>query len=98
MGIALGAQFGSLPFFIARYFGLRHFGAILGVMYSAVIAGQGITPVLLDLAFDTFGSYRQAILASAGVMTAGSLLLLLLPAYRAGKDAIAGADLNAVAH
>lgn len=98
MGIALGAQFGSLPFFIARYFGLRHFGAILGVMYSAVIAGQGITPVLLDLAFDTFGSYRQAILASAGVMTAGSLLLLLLPAYRAGNDAIAGADLNAVAH
>ncbi|MEN7538582.1 MFS transporter [Aurantiacibacter flavus] len=82
MGIALGAQFGSLPFFIARYFGVRHFGSILGVMYSAVIVGQGITPVLLDISFDSFGSYREAILVAASVMTGGTLLLLLLPPYR----------------
>jgi len=82
LGIALGAQFGSLPFFIARYFGLRNFGAIIGVMYSGVIAAQGITPVLLDLAFDLEGSYREAIYVAVGVMACGSLLLLLLPAYR----------------
>ena len=90
LGIALGAQFGALPFYIARYFGLRHFGTILGVMYSAVIAGQGITPVLLDAAFDAMGSYRGAILVSAGVMAAGSLLILLLPAYRTTRETSAG--------
>lgn len=84
LGIALGAQFGALPFFIARYFGLRHFGTILGVMYSAVIAGQGITPVLLDAAFDILGSYRTAIIVSMGVMGLGSLLLFLLPGFRPG--------------
>jgi len=84
LGIALGAQFGALPFFIARYFGLRHFGTILGVMYSAVIAGQGITPVLLDAAFDMMGSYRAAIIVSMGAMGLGSLLLFLLPGFRHG--------------
>ncbi|WP_226794293.1 MFS transporter [Altererythrobacter sp. CC-YST694] len=97
LGLALGAQFGALPFFIARYFGLRHFGAILGVMYSAVIAGQGITPVLLDAAFDVQGSYRDAILVSMAVMGLGSLLLFLLPSYR-GERAAPAPGAMAVAH
>lgn len=97
LGIALGAQFGALPFFIARYFGLRHFGAILGVMYSAVIAGQGITPVLLDAAFDNLGNYRDAILVSMAVMGLGSTLLFLLPSYRGERPLPAGAAV-AIAH
>ncbi|AKH41128.1 MFS family permease [Altererythrobacter atlanticus] len=82
LGIALGSQFGSLPFFIARYFGLKNFGTIIGVMYSGVIAAQGITPVLLDLAYDSQGTYRGAIYVCIAVMALGSLLLFLLPAYR----------------
>lgn len=82
LGMALGAQFGSLPFLIARYFGLRSFGVILGVMYSAVIAAQGITPVLLDVAFDLQGTYRHAVLACMAVMAVGCAMLLMLPAYR----------------
>lgn len=97
MGITLGGQFGSLPFFIARYFGLRHFGAILGVMYSAVIAGQGITPVLLDTAFDSFGTYRGAILVATGVMAFGSVLLFFLPPYKTNAGASTKADMAAVA-
>lgn len=96
LGIALGTQFGSLPYLIARYFGLRHFGGILGIMYSAVIAAQGTTPVLLDAAFDTWGSYRFAIVAAALVLVSGCLLLMLLPGYRAGaQKPVAGI---AVAH
>ncbi|MDD3798375.1 MAG: MFS transporter [Novosphingobium sp.] len=95
MGIALGSQFGSLPFFIARYFGLRNFGTILGVMYSAVIAAQGITPVLLDASFDLLGSYRAAVLVGVGIMACGSLLLLLLPAYRTQSGLSAA---TAIAH
>ncbi|MGA0600047.1 MFS transporter [Caulobacter sp. KR2-114] len=34
MGIGLGTEFGALPFFISRYFGLRAYGAISGVMWS----------------------------------------------------------------
>lgn len=87
LGIALGTQFGALPYFVARYFGLRHFGAILGMMYSAVIAAQGLTPVLLDASFDRQGSYRLALAAAAGVLALGTALLLALPAYGAPSPA-----------
>lgn len=89
LGIALGTQFGALPFFVARYFGLRHFGSILGTMYSAVIAAQGITPVLLDASFDARGSYRFAIGIAAACLALGTALLLALPRYR---GTVPGAD------
>jgi MFS family permease len=82
LGVGLGAQYGALPYLIARYFGLRAFGAIVGAMYSAVIAAQGITPVLLDAAYDMQGNYRMAVLVCGLCLTAGAALLLFLPRYR----------------
>lgn len=87
LGIGLGAQYGALPFFIARYFGLRAFGTIVGAMYSAVIVAQGVTPVLLDASFDAEGSYRTAVLATCAVLGGAAALLLLLPG-RGGAPAI----------
>ena len=81
LGVGLGAQFGTLPYLIARYFGLRAFGTIIGVMYSAVIAAQGVTPVLLDAAFDAQGNYRMAVFICGACLTFGAALLLLLPRY-----------------
>lgn len=82
LGIALGGQYGALPFLIARYFGLRAFGVITGSMYAAVIVLQGMTPILLDHSFDLQGTYREAIMV-IGVCLAGcAALLLALPGYR----------------
>jgi MFS family permease len=81
LGIALGSQFGALPFFVARYFGTRHFGSIIGAMYSAVIVAQGVTPILLDAVYDAQNSYSQALIVVAACLTLGSMLLLLLPRY-----------------
>ncbi|MCW2388605.1 MFS family permease [Sphingobium sp. B11D3B] len=92
LGIALGAQFGALPYFIAQYFGLRSFGVIIGVMYSAVIGAQGITPVLMDLSYDMIGHYRAAVVVAVGVMAIGSLLLFLLPPYAASTGSSAPAE------
>lgn len=82
LGVGLGTQYGTMPMLVARYFGLRHFGVIIGVMYSAIIIAQGITPVLLDHAFDLQGSYRFALTAIGAGLTVGGLLLLLLPAWK----------------
>lgn len=91
LGIGLGSQFGALPYFIARYFGLRSFGTIIGAMYSAVIAAQGITPVLLDAAFDAQRTYAHALVVAGACLIAGALLLLLLPRF--GARAAAGDQL-----
>lgn len=82
LGIGLGTQYGTMPMLVARYFGLRHFGVIIGVMYSAIIIAQGITPVLLDHAFDLQGTYRFALTAIGAGLTIGGLLLLMLPAWK----------------
>lgn len=87
LGVGLGAQYGTLPYLIGRYFGLRAFGTILGAMYSAVIAAQGITPVLLDAAYDAQGSYRMAIIVCGAVLTLGAAMMLLLPRYDAADPA-----------
>lgn len=81
LGIGMGAQYGALPYFIARYFGSRAFGAIIGLMYSAVIAAQGITPVLLDHAYDIQGTYRMGVLCAGAVLAVAAALLAFLPRY-----------------
>jgi MFS family permease len=85
LGIGLGSQFGALPFLVARYFGLRHFGVIIGMMYSAVFLLQGATPVVLDHVFDVQRSYRQGISGIIMSLLVGAALLLFLPAYRSRR-------------
>lgn len=81
LGVGLGSQYGSLAFFIARYFGLRHFGVIVGMMYSVIIVAQGLTPILLDAAYDHQHTYRLALGVAAAFLTVGASLLLFLPRY-----------------
>ena len=82
LGVGLGTQYGAMPMLIARYFGTRSFGTIIGVMYSAAIIMQGLTPVLLDHAFDVQQTYRYALMVIGLCLTGGAALLLLLPGYR----------------
>ena len=87
MGIGLGTEFGALPFFIARYFGLRAYGAISGVMYAVVMFMQGLTPVLMDLVFDARGAYDLALYAVVAALVCGAGLLLALRPYASAADA-----------
>jgi MFS family permease len=83
MGIGMGAEFGALPYFISRYFGLRRFGMIAGAMYSAVIVAQGITPYLMDVDFDRHRSYLLSEHVIEVALVAGALLIAWLPRYAA---------------
>ncbi len=79
LGIGMGAEYGALAYFTSRYFGLRHYGAIIGALYSAVILAQGTTPALMDLSFGRTGSYDQAALMIAVALAFGMALLFFLP-------------------
>jgi len=82
LGVACGTQFAALPFFVARYFGIRKFGFVIGLIYAAVVATQGTMPVLLDASFDTLRSYRPAIMVAEALFFVCGLMLFLLPKYR----------------
>ena len=86
MGLGLGTEYGVLPYFLSRYFGVRHYGAISGVVYGVIVLTQGITPFLMDLVFDHSGSYDAAVIAIGGGLVCGAVLILRLLPF----DAVAG--------
>lgn len=81
MGLGLGTEYGVLPYFLSRYYGLRHYGAISGAVYGVIVLIQGVTPFLMDLVFDQTGSYRAAIVAICFGLACGALLILRLPRF-----------------
>lgn len=85
LGLGMGAEYAALPYFCSRYFNLRHFGSINGVLYGAVMLAQGLTPAVLDLSFDRTGNYDQASLALIAVLAVGMILLFFLPSLRSRK-------------
>jgi len=81
MGLGLGTEYGVLPYFLSRYFGVRHYGAISGMIYGVIILIQGITPFLMDLNFDLSGNYRIAVVVICLAMLVGAFLLTRLQPY-----------------
>ncbi len=87
MGLGLGTEYGVLPYFLSRYFGVKHYGAISGAVYGAIVLIQGAAPFLMDLAFDLSGSYRPALIAIGAGVFAGALLILRLQPFAAVRSA-----------
>jgi len=85
LGIGMGAEYAALAYFISRYFGLKHFGSIVGALYSVVILAQGFTPGLMDMSFDRTGSYAMATIVIAVALGVGMLLLSFLPPLEVQK-------------
>jgi MFS family permease len=83
MGLGLGTEYGVLPYFLSRYFGVRHYGSISGTVYAVIVLTQGFTPFLMDLVFDATGSYRQAMIAIGAGLVAGTALILRLKPFDA---------------
>ena len=61
MGLGFGAEFDLLSYFISRYLGLKVYGKVYGLMYSAFSLGAGIGPVLMGLSYDRLGDYTTGL-------------------------------------
>lgn len=82
VGLAAGAEQDLMAFLVARYFGLKSYGVVYGVMYSSFALGAGFAPAIMGKVFDATGSY-DAILGYVGfAFVAGAIPLLLLGKYR----------------
>ena len=83
MGLGLGTEYGVLPYFLSRYFGTRHYGAISGSMYGVIVLTQGLTPFLMDLVFDITGTYDPAIIVICIGLVLGAILITRLLPFHA---------------
>ncbi len=82
LGLAAGAEVDLIAYLCSRHFGTRAYGAIYGWQYSIFVLGYGLSPYLVGLSRDTFGTYDVALIGSMfAVGLAGMLALILkLPA------------------
>lgn len=88
IGFALGVEYDLMAFLVARYFGMRSYTAIYGVLYVFFAVGSGFGPLVFGWSFDRTGSYHTILnIAFALLLLCGGALLLLgRYRYRLGQD------------
>ncbi len=92
-GLGIGAEYGLLPYALPRYFGLRNYGEIYGVIYGLIVLIMGVAPVLMDMVYDRTGVYDIALLAVGGALAVTAGLIAWLPRYRyTVQGALMGAE------
>lgn len=82
IGIAAGVEYDLMAFLVARYFGMKSYGAIYGAQYGFFALGAGLAPVVFGRAFDNTGNYNSVLLLSAVLLIVGAASLLALGRYR----------------
>jgi MFS family permease len=80
-GLGVGADVDLMAFFISRYFGLKAYGRIYGLMFMVFNIGNGMGPALSGRAFDRFHSYSQIFTAYEVALALTCVLLLGLGKY-----------------
>lgn len=81
LGLAVGAEVNIFAYLTSRYFGVRHFGVLFGIVYSMVILGGGIGPLMAGTIFDRTGSYEWVAWTVLPLCIACAALVLTLGPY-----------------
>lgn len=82
LGLGIGAEVDLMSFIVTRYFGLRAFGALHGLMFSTVVLGNAVGATALGWSFQLLHSYGPAFTAFAAMMAVACVLFLILGPYR----------------
>jgi MFS family permease len=80
-GAGIGAEIDLMAFFLSRYFGLKAYGKVYGVMFAVFNIGTGLGPALSGLSFDRFHSYGPVFIVYEVALAITCLLFLRLGPY-----------------
>jgi MFS family permease len=81
VGVAFGIEVDLLGFLTSRYFGMRRFGSVMGVLQGAVMLCIAIGPIVVGLAYDKLGSYEAVLPLLIGAFLLCAVAILLLGPY-----------------
>ncbi|HEY0294430.1 MAG TPA: MFS transporter [Bordetella sp.] len=85
-GMLIGAEGDLMPFLVKRYFGLRSFGMVYGLMISIFAIGTLLGPILFGAAFDRLGNYHLAMEVAIVACVVGAIGILTVGSYRYASD------------
>jgi MFS family permease len=83
VGLAVGAEVDIMGYLIARYFGLRSYGVLYGLMYTTFMLGTSLSQMGASIVFDNTGSYHLFLMAAAACLLIGSVIAMFLPRFDA---------------
>ena len=81
LGLGIGAEVDLMAFFASRYFGLRDYAKIYGLMFGLFGFGTGIGPALSGISFDLFHSYLPIFLVYEVMLVVTCVIFLRLGPY-----------------
>jgi predicted MFS family arabinose efflux permease len=82
IGLAAGAEQDLMAFLVVRYYGMKSYGVIYGILYSAFALGAGSGPWVFGKVFELTGTYDIVLKYAALAFILGAAPLLLLGKYR----------------
>jgi predicted MFS family arabinose efflux permease len=85
-GFSAGAEVDILAYIVARYFGLKAYGAIYGSQLMFFSAGSGLGSLLTGYVRDHTGTYGPALIAGVAVFIAGAMLVASIGATLGTKS------------
>ena len=81
LGLAVGAEFDVMAYFISRYFGQRSFGLLYGLMFAAFQAGATIGPAAMGWNFDRNGDYVNMLWVLVALLATACIMLSRFPRF-----------------
>ncbi|WP_162234232.1 MFS transporter [Novosphingobium sp. Leaf2] len=81
IGFALGIEYDVIAYLTSRYFGLRAYSAIYGMLYTCFAIGSGFAPLMFGMIHDRTHSFGPALTACAIILPLAAAGLLLLGRY-----------------
>lgn len=90
VGMATGAEFDVIAFFISRYLGLKSFGKIYGQIFGVFQVGCGLGPLVMGISFDRTGDYTAALWILCGMTAFACSLVASMGPYTDFRDQAIG--------
>lgn len=85
-GLLIGAEGDLMPYLVRRYFGLKSFGIVYGLLVSLFSLGGLAGPIIYGAAYDHFGSYTVVLTGGVVACLIGALGILSIGPHRYEVD------------
>jgi MFS family permease len=83
VGLSFGAEIDLIGYLTARYFGLKAYGRLYGLLYAVCLVGTGLSPFLYGVGFDHYGTYLPVLKVAALLLAMCGVLCLFMRRFPA---------------
>ena len=81
IGFSAGVEHDMLPYMVSRYFGMRSYAPVYGVLYTITGFGGGMAPIIFSIAYDISGSFQTVLFSAGAAIVVVGVILLSLGQY-----------------